>query len=36
MTAFNERPILHILLLAATGIGLVGAICWWLWNWLNN
>lgn len=36
MTYFNERPILYILLWAAAGIGFIGFICYWIWNWLNN
>jgi hypothetical protein len=36
MREFNERPILYILLWAAAGLGFIGFICYWIWNWLNN
>jgi hypothetical protein len=36
MTYFNDRPILHILLWSAAGIGLVGLACYWIWSWLNS
>jgi hypothetical protein len=34
--AFNERPILYILLWAVAGIGFVGLVCYWIWAWLNS
>ena len=36
MTSFNDHPTLYILLWAAAGIGFVGLICYWIWNWLNS
>ena len=33
---FNERPILYILLWTMVGIGLVGLVCYWIWNSLNS
>jgi hypothetical protein len=33
---FNEHPTLYILLWVAAGIGFVGLICYWIWNWLNS
>jgi hypothetical protein len=36
MTSFNEHPTLYILLWAAAGIGLVGLVCYWIWNSLNS
>ena len=36
MTGFNEHPTLYILLWSAVGIGFVGLICYWIWNWLNS
>jgi hypothetical protein len=36
MTSFNDHPILYILLWAVAGIGFVGLICCWIWNWLNS
>src|SRR4029077_1599104 len=36
MTSFNEHPTLYILLWAAAGIGFVGLVCYWIWNWLNS
>jgi hypothetical protein len=36
MTSFNDHPTLYILLWAVAGIGFVGLICYWIWNWLNS
>jgi hypothetical protein len=36
MTGFNDHPTLYILLWVAVGIGFVGLICYWIWNWLTS